>query len=105
MKKSTFLIFSAYIFTKTLIGLIFHPFITIRQVTRRPVLLPVIFSPFVGLIILFMFGRIGSVLINTYGLKREAISLFLSTVFISVMLWQILLIYLLISFLFALWKK
>ncbi len=105
MKKSTFLIFSAYIFTKTLLGLIFHPFITVRQVTRRPVLLPVIFSPFVGLIILFIFGRVGAFLINTYGLRREAISLFLSTVLISVMLWQILLIYLLISFLFALWKK
>jgi len=105
MKKSTFLIFCAYIWTKTLLGLTFSPFTTIRQVTRRPVLLPVIFSPFIGLIAFFVFGRIGSFLINVYGLKREAISLFLSTILISIVLWQALLIYLLISFLVALWRK
>ena len=97
MKKSTFLIFIAYIWTKTLLGITFHPFSTIKQVTRRPVLLPIIFSPFIGLIAFFIFGRIGSLLINVYGLKREVISVFLSTVLISIILWQSLLIYLLIS--------
>lgn len=97
MKKSTFLIFIAYIWTKTLLGLTFSPFTTIRQVTRRPVLLPVILSPFIGLFAFFIFGRIGSFLINVYGLKREAIALLLSTVLISIVLWQALLIYLLIS--------
>ena len=105
MKKSSFLIFSTYIWTKTLLGLTFHPFSTIRQVTRRPVLLPIIFSPFIGLIAFFIFGRIGSFLINVYEFKREIISLFLSTALISILLWQALLIYLLISFLMALWKK
>lgn len=105
MKKSTFLIFSTYIWTKTLLGLTFHPFATIREVTRRPVLLPVIFSPLIGLAAFFVFGRIGSFLISVYGLKREAIALILSTALISIVLWQALLIYLLISFLIALWKK
>ena len=105
MKKSTFLIFSAYIWTKTLLGLTFHPFSTIRQVTRRPVLLPIIFSPFIGLIAFFIFGRVGSFLINVYGLKREFISLILSTALISILLWQALLIYLLISLIVARWEK
>lgn len=105
MKKSTFLIFSAYIWTKTLLGLTFHPLMTIRQVTRRPILLPVIFSPIIGLAILFIFGRVGAFLLDFYGLRRDAIVIFLSTVFISILLWQALLIYLLISFLLALWKK
>ena len=78
---------------------------TIKQVTRRPILLPVIFSPIIGLAVFFVFGRIGSFLINIYGLKREVIALFLSTAFISILLWQALLIYLLISFLFALWRR
>jgi len=56
MKKSTFLIFSGYIWTKTLLGLTFHPFMTIKQVVRRPVLLPVIFSPIIGLAAFFVFG-------------------------------------------------
>ena len=105
MKKNTFLIFIAYIWTKTLLGITFHPFSTIRQVTRRPVLLPIIFSPFIGLILFFIVGRIGAFLISVYGLKREVTALFLSTTLISILLWQTLLIYLLVSFLVALWKK
>ncbi|MDO8583479.1 MAG: hypothetical protein Q7R51_03030 [bacterium] len=105
MKKSTFLIFSTYIWTKTLLSLTFHPIAAIREVTRRPVLLPIIFSPIIGLIAFFIFGRIGSFLISVYGLKREAIALLLSTALISILLWQALLIYLLISFLITLWKK
>ena len=105
MKKSTFLIFSAYIWTKTLLGLTFHPLMTVRQVTRRPVLLPVIFSPIIGLVAFFIFGRIGSFLIDVYGLRREVIALFLSTAFISILLWQGLLIYLFISFLFVYLRK
>src|SRR3972149_6982101 len=99
MKKSTFLIFSAYIWTKTLLGLTFHPFTTIRQVTRRPILLPVIFSPIIGLASLFLFGRIGAFLLDFYGLRRDAIAIILSTALISILFWQVLLIYLLLSFL------
>ncbi|MBI4096176.1 MAG: hypothetical protein HY425_00475 [Candidatus Levybacteria bacterium] len=105
MKKRTFLIFIAYIWTKTLLGLTFHPFSTIREVTRRPVLLPVIFSPFIGLFVFFILGRVGAFLINVYGLRREFISIILSTALISIIFWQALLLYLLISFLLALWKK
>lgn len=105
MKKSTFLIFVTYIWSKTLLGLTFHPFMTIRQVTRRPVLLPVIFSPIAGLIGFFVFGRIGAFLMDFYGFNRTAISIFLSTVLISILFWQALLIYLLLSFLIAFWRK
>lgn len=105
MKKSTFLIFVTYIWTKTLLGLTFYPLKTIREVTRRPVLLPVIFTPFIGLLMLFAAGRIGALLISVYGLKRDIIALFLSATLISILLWQALLIYLLISFIVALWKK
>ena len=105
MRKKTFLIFSTYIWTKTLLGLTFHPFMTIRQVTRRPILLPVIFSPIIGLTTLFVFGRIGAFLLDFYGLRREVIAIFLSTTLISILLWQVLLIYLLMSFLIGLLKK
>lgn len=105
MKQHTFAIFVVYIWTKTLLGLTFHPFATARQVARRPVLLPIIFSPIVGLVMFFVFGRIGSFLINVYGFKREFIAFALSVSIISILLWQVLIIYLLISFLTALWKK
>jgi len=105
MKKNVFLIFVAYVWTKTLLGLSLHPFSTVREVTRRPVLLPVVFSPLIGLCTLFVLGRIGALLITTYGLSREIIALGLSCALIGILLWQLLLLYLLISFLTALWRK
>lgn len=101
MRKSIFLIFVAYIWTKTLLGLTFNPFATVKQVRRRPVLLPIIFSPFIGLLLFFIVGRIGAFLISIYGLKRELIALILSATLISILLWQLLLIYLLISLIVA----
>ena|ERR1035437_6265004 len=105
MRKNVFVIFVAYVWTKTLLGLTLHPFSTIREVTRRPVLLPVVFSPLIGLLTLFVLGRIAALLVTTYGLSRELIALILSTALIGIVLWQLLLVYLLGSFLVALWRK
>jgi len=105
MKNNVFLIFVAYVWTKTLLGLSLHPFSTVREVTRRPVLLPVIFSPLIGLFTLFVLGRVGALLITTYGLSREIIALGLSCALIGIVLWQLLLLYLLISFLVAFWRR
>lgn len=105
MKKKVFFIFITYIWAKTLFGLIFHPFIATRQIARRPVLFPVIFSPLVGLFLLFMAGRIAALLIKIYGLKRELIAFFLSSTLISILFWQALILYLLGSLLATLWKK
>lgn len=105
MKKKTFFIFVAYVWTKTLLGLTFHPFMSVREVTRKPILFPVIFSPVIGLFILFVFGRIAALLITFYGLKRELIAIFLSTTLLSILFWQGLLLYLLGSFLVAYWRR
>jgi hypothetical protein len=105
MKKSTFLAFAAYIWTKTLLGLTFHPFKSTKGVVRRPILLPVIFSPLIGLTILFIVGRIAALFISPHGFKREIIVLFLSTTLLSILFWQLLLLYLLGSFFIALRKK
>jgi len=105
MKKSSFLIFFAYVWTKTLLGLSFHPLMTVRQVTRRPVLFPVIFSPIIGLAAFFVFGRVGAFLLDFYGLRREVIAIFLSTTLISLLFWQVLLIYLFVSFTIAYLRK
>lgn len=105
MKKRTFLIYVAYIFTKTLVGLTIHPYKSVIETIRRPILIPVVFTPFISLIILFLAGKIGSLLIITYGLKREFIATFLSTTLISIVLWQLFLVYLLLSFLAASQKK
>lgn len=104
MKKRTLLIYIAYIWTKTLLGLTFHPFLSTRSVARRPILIPVTFTPFIGIIILLVLGRIGSLLLEVYGLKRELIAIFLSTTLLSILFWQVLLLYLLASYFIALRK-
>ncbi|MEK7185748.1 MAG: hypothetical protein AAB675_00075 [Patescibacteria group bacterium] len=105
MKKSTFFIYATYIFTKTLAGLTFHPYKSVIETVRRPILLPVILTPFIGIVILFIAGKIASLLIVVYGLKREFIAMFLSTTLVSIIFWQALLIYILISFVLASQKK
>jgi hypothetical protein len=105
MKKHTFLIFIAYIWTKALIGLTFYPFKSIKGVIRRPILMPVLFSPLIGLTILFIVGRLTALFISPHGFKREIIVIFLSTTLLSILFWQALLLYLLASFLIALRKR
>lgn len=104
MTKRTWVVFAGYVWTKTLLGLTFHPFTSVRKVVRRPLLLPALFTPAYGLLMLFAAGRLGSVLVDIYGFKREVIAFFLSSVLLSILLWQLLLLYLLVSFMVALRK-
>lgn len=105
MRKRTFFIYVTYVWTKTLLGLTFHPYSSVRETMRRPVLLPVIVSPLMALGILLITGKIASLFIPVYDLKRELIGLFLSTTLISIVFWQLLLLYLLLSFIAASVKK
>lgn len=105
MNSKTFFAYIVYVWTKTLLGLTFTPYKSVREVIRRPVLLPVVFSPVIGVILLLLAGKIGALLITVYGLKRELIGMFLSTTLISILLWQLLLFYLLGSFLVSSWRK
>jgi hypothetical protein len=84
-----------------LLGLTFHPYKSVKETVKRPILLPVIFSPLIAIALLFLAAKIGSLLIIIYGIKREAVAIFLSTTLISIIFWQLLLLYLLISFLIS----
>lgn len=105
MKNKTFFVYGSYLWTKTLLSLTFHPHKTIKETLRRPVLLPVIFSPIIGMIALFIIAKIAAYVVDIYGLKRDIIAIFLSTTLLSIVFWQILLFYLLGSYLIASWKK
>jgi hypothetical protein len=105
MKKRVIVIYASYLWTRMLIGFTFHPYRSIKETLRRPVLLPVIFSPLIAIILLFLTAKIGSLLISIYGRERDAVALFLSTTLISIIFWQILLLYFLISFFVARRRK
>ena len=101
MKRSALVIFVTYIWTKVLLGLVVHPYKSVREVTRHKVLLPVVLSPLYAILGLFVVGRVVSFLFDVGGFKRELIALILSTGLLSILLWQLLLLYLLLSFLLA----
>ncbi len=105
MKTKAFFVYGGYLWTKTLLSLTFHPNKMIQETLRRPVLLPVIFSPIIGLIVLFVTAKIASYAVDIYGYKRDLIAIFLSTTLLSIMFWQALLFYLLGSYLVASRKK
>jgi hypothetical protein len=105
MKKRVLLIYASYVWTKMLLGLTFHPYKSVKETVRRPVLLPVIFSPIIAIILLFLTAKIGSLLIIVYGMQREAVAIFLSATFISILFWQTLLLYFVISFLLTMRRK
>jgi hypothetical protein len=101
MKKRVIVVYASYLWTRMLIGLTFHPYRSIKETLRRPVLLPVIFSPLITIVLLFIAAKIGSLLISIYGTERDAVAIFLSTTIISIIFWQTLLLYFLISFFVA----
>lgn len=94
MKKRTFIIFVGYVWTKTLLGLVTEPHRSVQKVSRRTVLLPTLLSPLFALLGLFVVGRIGSHFFITQGLIRDIIAYVASTALISILLWQLLVLYL-----------
>jgi len=104
-KKSILFIFIAYVWSKTLLGLAISPYKSVREVTRHKVLIPVVFSPLIGLFILFILGRMGSYVFELEGVKRSLMAITLSIGLIAVLLWQGLLLYLLLSFYLGLKKE
>lgn len=104
-KKSTLFIFIAYVWTKTLLGLAIRPYKSVREINRRKVLTPVLLSPIIGLVVLFVLGRMATYVLELGSFGREVMAIVLSTGLISILLWQILLLYLFFSFRQALRKS
>lgn len=101
MKLRTFIIYIAYVWTKIVLGLTVNPYKFVKETINRPILLPVIVSPILGLLILLVASGISSRIIFVYGTQREMLGLILSTVLIAIILWQLLIFYLLGNFLYA----
>lgn len=101
MSKRTFIIYTLYTWFRVLYGLIFYPYKTIREVTRHPILVPVLLTPFLGLGVLFVLGRVGALLMDVYGVNRSFIAMVLGSSLFAIIFWQLLLIYLLVSLISA----
>lgn len=89
----TLLLWVSYVWATTLAGLAIHPYQSVkRMVLDKPVLLPVALSPVLGLIALFVVGRVGSYVFTLGPLGREIMALGLGSTLIGLLLWQGLLI-------------
>lgn len=85
----TLLLWVSYVWATTLAGLAIHPYQSVkRMVLDKPVLLPVILSPVLGLIALFVVGRVGSYVFNLGPIGREIMALVLGSTLIGLLLWQ-----------------
>jgi len=92
-------IWITYVWSVTLAGLAIHPYQSVkRMVLNKPVLLPVTLSPLIGLVGLFVVGRVGSFVFTLGYLGREITALVLGSTLIGLLLWQGLLIFLVLRF-------
>lgn len=83
----------------TLAGLVVHPYQSVkRMVFTKQVLLPVTLSPMMGLVSLFVVGRVGSYFMDLSGGYRELTALILGSTLFGLLMWQGLLIALVVRF-------
>lgn len=88
-----------YVWSVTLAGLAIHPYQSVkRMVLNKPILLPVTLSPVMGLISLFVVGRVGSLVFTLGPIGRELMALVLGSTLIGLLLWQGLLLTLVVRF-------
>jgi len=89
----------AYVWSVTLAGLAIHPYQSVRRmVLNKPILLPVVLSPVLGLLGLFFVGRVFSYIFTLGSIGRELVALVLGSTLIGLLLWQGLLLALVIRF-------
>ena len=89
----------AYVWSVTLAGLAIHPYQSVkRMVLNKPILLPVTMSPVLGLIALFVVGRVGSFFFTLGPIGRELAAIVLGSTLIGLLLWQGLLMTLVVRF-------
>lgn len=92
-------LWTAYVWSVTMAGLAIHPYQSVkRMVLNKPILLPVTLSPVIGLVGLFVFGRVGSYVFTLGPLGRELTAVVLGSTLIGLLLWQGLLLALVIRF-------
>lgn len=82
-------VWASYVWGTTLAGLAIHPYQSIRRIVLgKKILLPVTLSPLIGLIVLFVAGRMGSYVFTLGTIGRELVALVLGSTLIGLLMWQ-----------------
>jgi hypothetical protein len=92
-------VWGGYVWATTLAGLAIHPYQSVkRMVFGKRGLLPIALSPALGLVSLFVVGRVGSFVFTLGPTGREVMAFSLGSMLIGLLLWQALLLALLFRF-------
>ena len=82
-------VWASYVWGTTLAGLAIHPYQSIRRIVlAKKILLPVTLSPLIGLIVLFVAGRMGSYVFTLGTIGRELTAVVLGSTLIGLLMWQ-----------------
>lgn len=89
-----FLVWVVYHLFRLCLGLIIHPYMTVREIMRGRWFIPLLFFPFGILVWMFLSGRIGAWVVDVPFSFRDGVALLFATAILSIGLWQGLLLYL-----------
>src|SRR3989344_2064129 len=93
-----FVVWVMYHGVRLCVGLVIHPYRTMREIMRGLWFVPLVFVPAALLIWIFVTGRIAAWVVDVPSALRDWIGLFYATLLLSLGLWQALLLYLAVRF-------
>lgn len=98
---ASFLAFLVWVFYQLLrlsVGLVLHPYRTVREIMRGVWFVPLVLWPLALLVWIFVTGRIAAWVIDVPVSFRDVIGVGFATLILSLCLWQALLFYLTLRF-------
>lgn len=93
-KALTFVIWVGYQVLRLCLGLVVHPYRSVREIMRGRWFVPLVFLPSVILLWIFLSGRIAAWVVDVPLQSRDMIGLVYATFLFSLGMWQVLLFYL-----------
>ncbi len=93
-----FIVWVVYHLGRLCLGLVIHPYRTVREIMRGRWFEPLVFVPTALLVWIFITGRLAAWVINVPDRYRDLIGIFYATLLFSLGLWQALLLYLAVRF-------
>ena len=96
-----YIAFGVWIFYQVVrlsLGLVAHPYRSVREIMRGRWFVPLVFLPSLILVWIFISGRIAAWVVDVPVTRRDVLGVFYSTFILSLGLWQVLLWYLAMRF-------
>jgi len=97
-KIAAFTIWVMYQIIRLALGLVVHPYRTTREIMRGFWFVPLIFLPSALLLWIFLSGRVAAWVVDVPWFTRDLLGIGYSTLLLSLIFWQTLLLYLAMRF-------